>query len=95
MPLLQINVTLGLKLAAAFFGAAAALFIFALLAWTARDIAARTNDFALRAVAVLAVLLFNVLGLVMYMLLRPPETAAERRERELVEAILTREAGGG
>jgi hypothetical protein len=34
----------------------------------------------------------NLFGLVIYLLLRPPETLAERQERALVEEILAREA---
>ena len=35
-----------------------------------------------------------LLGLVVYVLLRSPETRSERREREIIEAILAREATG-
>jgi hypothetical protein len=72
-------------------GAAVALLYFSLLVWTARDIAARSRDMAIRIGAVLLVLVLNVLGLVIYLMLRPRETVAERVEREMIEEILARE----
>ena len=83
-----------LRLIAFAVGAGLALFLVSLLVWTARDAAARSGSVALRLGALLIVLALNVLGLVIYVLLRPPETLAERRERELVEALLTRDAVG-
>jgi len=80
-----------LRIGAALCGAATALLIFSLVIWTARDIAARTRDRMLRLGAVLLVLLVPVVGLVVYLLLRPRETIAERYERALIEEILTRE----
>ena len=72
-------------------GAATALLTFSLVFWTARDVAARTKSNAQRLGALALVLVFNVLGLLIYLLLRPRETIAERYERELIEDILTRE----
>jgi hypothetical protein len=80
-----------LELGAALAGAALALLLFSLLVWTWRDVAARTRGAAARWGALLLVLAFNVLGLVIYLLLRPRETIAERREREMIEEILARE----
>lgn len=81
-----------LRLVAALCGGGLALFVFSLLVWTARDIAARSRDVLVRLGAVLLVLILNLFGVVIYLLLRPPETLAERRERELVEELLAREA---
>ena len=64
---------------------------FSLLVWTARDVSARSRDGLVRLVAVALVLLLNAFGLLIYVLLRPRETIAERYERELVEEILVRE----
>jgi hypothetical protein len=72
-------------------GAAVALLYFSLLVWTARDIAARSRDGLVRLAAVVLVLVLNVLGLLVYILLRPQETLSERYERELIEEILARE----
>jgi hypothetical protein len=80
-----------LRLTAALCGAMSALLLFSLVVWTARDVAARTRDGLVRIGAVLLVLGLPVLGLVVYLLLRPRETLAERYERELIEDILTRE----
>jgi hypothetical protein len=76
-------------------GAVAALLIFSLVFWAARDISARTRDTWLRLAAIGVVLFLNVLGLVIYLLLRPRETMAERYERELIEELLTREVSAG
>jgi hypothetical protein len=80
-----------LRLGAMLCGAAVAMLYFSLLVWTARDVAARSRDSAVRIGAVLLVLVLNVLGLVIYLMLRPRETVAEKYERELVEEILARE----
>lgn len=72
-------------------GGALALLVFSIGFWTARDVAARTRDRALRVVAVLLVLALPGLGSVIYLLLRPRETLADRYEREMVEEILARE----
>jgi hypothetical protein len=80
-----------LEAGAAVAGAALALLVFALLVWTWRDVSARTKSLALRLLALALVVVFNVVGLVVYLLLRPRETLAERREREMIEELLARE----
>ncbi len=80
-----------LRLTAMICGSAAALLYFSLLVWTARDVAARTRDSLVRLAAVALVLVLNVLGLVVYLLLRPQETITEHYEKELIEEILARE----
>jgi heme/copper-type cytochrome/quinol oxidase subunit 2 len=80
-----------LRLGATVCGAAVALLYFSMLVWTARDIGARSRDGLVRLSAVLLVLVLNVLGLLVYVLLRPRETVSERYERELIEEVLARE----
>ncbi|HEY8173279.1 MAG TPA: zinc ribbon domain-containing protein [Dehalococcoidia bacterium] len=61
----------------------------AALVWTYRDIAARTRDQVVQAIAVLSVLVFNLPGLFLYLILRPKETLSERYDRQLeAEALL-------
>lgn len=72
-------------------GATTALVLLSLAVWTARDVAARARERWARWGAVALVLVFNVFGLLIYLLLRPRDTLAERREREMIEEILARE----
>jgi RNA polymerase subunit RPABC4/transcription elongation factor Spt4 len=59
------------------------------IVWTYRDIRERTRDSWSQTVAVLLVLLFNIPGLVRYLILRPRDTLAEVYERRLeAEALL-------
>ncbi len=88
------NATLALRLGAMICGASLGLVYLSLLVWTARDISARSRDGLVRLAAVLLVLLLNVVGLAVYVLLRPTETLAERYERELIEEVLAREVTG-
>ncbi len=83
--------TVVLQLGAMLCGAAVGLLYLSALVWTARDIRARSRDGLIRLAAVLLVLLLNVVGLAIYVLLRPSETLAERYERELIEEVLARE----
>lgn len=79
---------------AAFAGAALALLWFGLLVWTWRDVSARSKSPVFRLAALLLVLVFSVIGLVAYLLLRPRETLVERHERAMIEEILAREVTG-
>lgn len=88
------NLSSWLQWGAMLAGAGVALLVVSVLVWTGRDAASRTSSRALQLGAVLLVLLLNLLGLVVYVLLRSPETRSERREREIIEAILAREATG-
>ena len=67
------------------------LFLLSLVFWTARDVSARTKDRLAQLAAVGLVLLLPLAGVMIYMLLRPRETLAERYEREMVEELLARE----
>jgi hypothetical protein len=62
---------------------------FAVAIWAYRDIKSRTNDVTSQAIAGLLVLVFNVLGLLLYLILRPQQTLGENYERSLeAEALL-------
>ncbi len=63
----------------------------ALAIWTFRDISARTRDPIAILLATLLGLLFGPVGVLLYLLLRPKETLAERYDRALEEEALLRE----
>lgn len=63
-------------------------FTLSLVVWTYRDIRSRSRDVFAHILAALIVLLFNVPGLVIYLILRPKETLAEAYERALEEEAL-------
>jgi len=63
-------------------------FTLSLVIWTYRDIRSRSRDVFAHILAALIVLLFNVPGLVIYLILRPKETLAEAYERALEEEAL-------
>jgi hypothetical protein len=56
--------------------------------WTFRDIRARSRDFLAQILATLLVLLLPIIGLVVYLMLRPKETVAEAYERSLEQEAL-------
>ena len=62
-----------------------------LLYWVYRDVRSRSNDPVSQAVAVLLVLVFNVLGLFLYVILRPKETLTEAYERSLENEAMLQE----
>jgi len=59
-----------------------------LVIWTFRDIRSRSRDVFAQLLATLLVLIFNVPGLLLYMILRPQERLAEAYERALEEEAL-------
>ncbi len=59
-----------------------------LVIWTFRDAQARSTDLFVQLISTLFVALFNVPGLVLYLILRPHETLAEQYERSLEEETL-------
>lgn len=61
----------------------------AALVWTYRDIASRTRDVFSQTVALVLVLVFNLAGLLLYLILRPKDTMADQYDRQLeAEALL-------
>jgi RNA polymerase subunit RPABC4/transcription elongation factor Spt4 len=59
------------------------------IVWVYRDVKHRTNDPASQMIAVLLVALFNVPGLIVYLVIRPQATMADAYERSLeAEALL-------
>jgi hypothetical protein len=53
--------------------------------WVLRDISGRTNNVFLIAFCVLAVLIFNIPGLLIYLMLRPEKTIEEARALDLYQ----------
>jgi RNA polymerase subunit RPABC4/transcription elongation factor Spt4 len=77
-----------IQLALALLGAYAAAFWFCLVVWTFRDIQKRSRDVVVQVLATTLVLFFNIPGLILYTILRPPETLAEAYARSLEEESL-------
>jgi hypothetical protein len=65
------------------------------IVWTYRDIRNRTRDGWTHAVCVLLVVLFNIPGLILYLILRPDETLTEAHERRLEAEALMHELADG
>jgi RNA polymerase subunit RPABC4/transcription elongation factor Spt4 len=80
-----------LQVVIALIGAYVTAFWFTLVVWTFRDIQKRTRDVLVQVLATLLVLLFNLPGLLLYTILRPPETLAEAYARSLEEESLIQE----
>ncbi len=71
------------------FGAYLLVMWIAALVWTYRDAQTRTRDPFTQAVSVLMVLVFNLPGLLLYLILRPKSTIADTYDRQLeAEALL-------
>lgn len=64
---------------------------FSIVVWTFMDIRSRSRDKMVWAFATLLVILFNVFGLVVYLILRPHETLMQAYERSLEEEALLQE----
>ena len=61
----------------------------AALIWAYRDISARTSDTFSQVIALVLVLVFNLPGLLIYLILRPKQTMTETYDRQLeAEALL-------
>lgn len=69
-------------------GAVSTAFWLALILWTWRDMRQRSRDPLAQIAAALVVAVLSVFGLVIYVMLRPPETLAEAYERSLEEEAL-------
>ncbi len=81
----------GLTWGVAIIGGLLAAFWIGLIIWTWRDIRLRSSDIFAAILAALLVAVFNVLGLLIYILVRPKQTLAEQYDRALEEEILLRE----
>jgi len=72
----------------AFMGAFMAALWLSMVIWTFRDIRSRTRDIFAQILAALVVAILNLPGLLIYFILRPPETLAEAYTRSLEEEAL-------
>lgn len=82
------NISLIVLGLAAFFGAFVVALWVSLVIWTFRDMRARTRDAFAQLLASLMVLVLGPFGIVLYFILRPRETLAEKYERSLEEEAL-------
>ena len=82
--------TLGMGLYALFLilGTFFVAFHIALTIWTFRDICSRSRSILTQLLATLLILITNLPGLLLYLILRPPETLSEQYERALEEEAL-------
>jgi len=77
-----------LQVALAIIGGFVAALWLSLVIWTFRDIRSRSRDIFAQLLATLLVLILNLPGLLVYILLRPPERLADAYERALEEEAL-------
>jgi RNA polymerase subunit RPABC4/transcription elongation factor Spt4 len=82
------NVSLVVLGLSAFFGAFVVALWISLVIWTFRDMRARSRDAFAQLLAALMVLVLGPFGVVLYFMLRPRETLAEKYERSLEEEAL-------
>jgi RNA polymerase subunit RPABC4/transcription elongation factor Spt4 len=75
----------------AIFGAFLFAFWVSMGIWTFNDIRSRSRDWLAILLACLLVLVFPIVGLILYLLIRPKETLAEVYDRALEEEALLRE----
>ena len=75
----------------AIIGALLAAIWLSMVIWTFRDMRARSRDPFAQILATLVVALLPGVGLLVYLILRPPETLAEAYERALEEEALLQE----
>jgi RNA polymerase subunit RPABC4/transcription elongation factor Spt4 len=73
------------------FGAFLFAFWIAMGIWTFHDIRQRTRDWLVIILAVMLVLIFPLIGLLLYMMIRPKATLADVYDRALEEEALLRE----
>ena len=88
----QISNAIGsvLQVLVAVCGAFVLAFWLAIIIWTWRDIRARSRDVFAAVLAIVLVAIFPLVGLLLYLLLRPKETLAEAYDRALEEEALLR-----
>ena len=78
----------GLQVILAFIGAFVVALWLSMIVWTFRDARRRSRDIFAILLATLMVAIFGPLGLLLYVLLRPPVTLDELYERSLEEEAL-------
>jgi RNA polymerase subunit RPABC4/transcription elongation factor Spt4 len=90
MPSIELPANLGLiiQVVLFLFGAYLLAFWLSVIIWTFIDIRSRTRDILVMLLSVLLVLVFNLPGLVIYMILRPKETLIQAYQRALEEEAL-------
>lgn len=90
MPSIEIPANLGMIVQVVLFllGAYLLAFWLSLIIWTLIDIRSRSRDILAALLSVLLVLIFNIPGLIIYMILRPKETLDEAYQRALEEEAL-------
>jgi RNA polymerase subunit RPABC4/transcription elongation factor Spt4 len=77
-----------LQVLGVFFGAYLVLLWAASVLWAYRDIRRRSEDVSVQVLAVGLVLLLPFVGIPLHLILRPPQTLAEKYERSLEEEYL-------
>jgi len=89
----QISNAIGsvLEVLVAVCGAFVLAFWLAIIIWTWRDIRARSRDLFAAVLGIVLVAVFPLVGLLLYLLLRPKETLAEAYDRALEEEALLQE----
>jgi len=85
------NITSFIGVIVAVLGAFLFAFWVAMGIWAFNDIRARSRDWLAIALACLLVLIFPIVGLLLYTMIRPKETLAEVYDRALEEEALLRE----
>ena len=82
------NVELVITALSAFIGAFVVALWISLVIWTFRDMRSRSRDAFAQLLAALMMFVLGPVGIVLYLLLRPRETLAEKYERSLEEEAL-------
>ena len=90
LPTIEIpaNLSLIIQIILFLIGAYTLAFWLSLVVWTFVDIRRRSRDILAALLSVLLVLIFNLPGLVIYLILRPKETLTEAYQRALEEEAL-------
>ena len=91
MPLNLDALANNILLITAFFGAFASALWLSLIIWTYRDMRARSRDVYAQILAAVVVAVLFLPGLVVYLILRPPQTLNEIYEESLEEEALLQE----
>ena len=79
------------RVGVAILGAFTAALWLSLVIWAFRDMRSRSRDIFAQFLAALVVAVLNIPGLIVYLILRPPETLAQAYARSLEEEALLQE----